>query len=105
MTTLLSHRGHPLVLTNGVPSRSTITVELYEKWYGLFIVHRDGSVEKIPFPDEPEYCHSDESPYVDHVPNPKVVARYAQINDYHVDNLAIELIVGRWEIQAKNRYF
>lgn len=106
MLTLTSPRNHPLVLPgiDGFPVKTTITVELYEKWYGLYLVHTDGRVEEIPFPEDTECCPSGVSAYRDHVPNPRVVAKFAQLHDYHVDWLAIELMVGRWEVEATDNY-
>lgn len=45
-----------------------------------------------------------ETPYVDHVPNPKVVARFARACSYDIDILAFELMVGRWEIEVRDNY-
>lgn len=100
---LRSPRGFPIVLSGAARSRATLTVELYEKWYTLFLVHSDNSVEEVLFPSSPNYT-AGEAPYVDHVPNPKVVARFARACNYDIDILAFELMVGRWEIEVRDRY-
>lgn len=104
MTALTSSRDLPLILTYGLPLTPTVTVEFYEKWYGLAIVQPSGSVEEVAFPDEPEFCRGDESPYADHVPNPRVVAAWARAKGYAIDPLAYEMMIGRWEIEARNNY-
>lgn len=80
------------------PKEPTLTVELFEKWYSLFLVHPNGQIEEVPFPDDPESCPADVSAYRDHAPNPEVVVNFARNHDYQVDNLSLELIVGRWEL-------
>ena len=105
MLFLMSERGLPLVLSNGLPLEPTLTVELYEKWYDLHLVHPDGKVEKVPYPDDLDCCPTNMSPYRDHVPNPEVVVKFARLHGYQIDNLAIELMVGRWEIETEDRYF
>lgn len=106
---LRSKRGIPLIATspfvNGRPP--TVTVEAYVKWYSLYLVRRvddEFLIEEVPFPDDIEFCKPNESAYVDHVPNPYVVARWAAKHDYFVDELAMEAIVGRWEIESRNNY-
>ena len=106
MTLRYSDRGHLLVWT-GNADHQIVTVELYEKWYDLYLVAPDGTVTEVSFGDleDPRYCEGDQTAVSDHVPNPVVVAAYAQANEYDVDNLAIELIVGRWEISIEENYF
>jgi hypothetical protein len=101
MLFLMSERGLPLLLSNGLPLAPTLTVELYEKWYTLYLVKPNGDIEVVEYPDDPASCPSDMSPYMGHVPNSKVVANYARNHGYEVDLLAFELIVGRWEIERR----
>jgi hypothetical protein len=67
---------------------------MYPKWYSLYLVHPNGDVEEIEFPDG----------YVDHVPDPMAVAAYAESHDYEVDSLAYEMMVGRWETEVRGNY-
>jgi hypothetical protein len=98
----VSPRGHRLVLCSEKVFGPTLTVELYEKWYTLFLVRPgpalvdEWAVEPVLFPGN-EYC--DGAPYVDHVPNPEAVLNYAFSKMYLVDDLALELIVGRWVME------
>lgn len=97
-----SSRGNLLVLSKRPLDRPVITVELYSKWYGLYLVYPEGSIEEIPFPESEGRL--DVSDYVDHVPNPKVVVWFAEKNNFYLDELALELIVGRWELEVTHHY-
>lgn len=99
-----SSRGIQLVLSGAARSRAVLTVELYTKWYTLFLVHPDDSVSEVMFPSSNNYTNG-EAPYVDHAPNPNVVERFARACDYDIDELAFELMVGRWEIEVEERYW
>lgn len=79
-----------------------VTVEAYCKWYCLWVRFKD-RVEEAEFPDEGEYKTLG-SPYLDHAPNPRHVVRWAKRMGYVIDDLALELIVGRWELEAGRRY-
>lgn len=110
---LMSERGHPLAISCNHDyflnlQRPYLTVELYSKWYGLDVIQPGkglgvARVQRIPFPevfDLPE----GETSFVDHVPNPRAVVRYARKMNYDVDELALELMVGRWELEVGQRY-
>ena len=107
---LVGPHGYPLVLSRAITPVlvGTVTVEMYLKWYGLCVikqvVHDEVIIEQHPFPDDPEFCKPDESPYVDHVPNPKVVARWAAKMGFNIDVLAWEMMVGRWHDEALGEY-
>lgn len=101
LTIYLSDRKLPLVFTGVAELRPVLTVENYCKWYTLWLVGTDGSVTEVEFPDPPgfqdSYCH-------DHVPNPEAVALFANQQDYDVDDQSMEMIIGRWEREAKGNY-
>lgn len=101
-----SPRGMPLMWMLAPGVKPTLTVENYLKWYELFLLHPNGEIESVPFSklDDPAFCYSDESAYCDHVPNPAAVYRYAEANDYHLDDQAFEMIVGRWELEYHENY-
>lgn len=88
----LSERDLPLMLTH-LPKVPTLTVEQYLKWYKLYLVQPDGQVLPV------EYDALDVAGlegYVDHVPNPQNVIQLAQRMNWEIDDLALELIIGRW---------
>lgn len=96
-----SARGHLLVY-QGEPGVCTIvTVENYEKWYGLHLVRSGKPVEEIPFPDE---SLETGVPHVDHVPNPRAVLRMAQRFGFVIDPQSYEMMVGRWEMEVLGTY-
>lgn len=109
--TLNSHR---LMLSQNYAWKTcdpVLTVEIANKWYRLHLI--------VWEPHEPEldndygsdlfkvygihYGHLEKvapegvSPYLDHAPNPLCVNLFARRNGYHLDSLADELIVGRWQ--------
>jgi hypothetical protein len=100
---MLSKRGHPIVGSPCSGQDPILTVELYCKWYGLQLLRPDGTVEEVAFPEE-GWAPEGESAYCDHVPNPKAVARFAEHQGYLIDLLAMELMVGRWELEVRDTY-
>lgn len=98
-----SERGHIVLCFNRVEARPIITCELYSKWYELFIWWTDGQLLKLPFNKlEDVAFEMGVSAFVDHVPNPTVVEAYAERHDYGIDELAHDLIKGRWHNEVSN---
>lgn len=105
-----SEHGHPLVLSVPQPLliQPTITVELSNKWYKLYLVDRNPSRNTdLDFGLLEEVCEVAESAFCDHCPNPNVVVRFADKYGYAVDPLALELMIGRWELEyiTQNRRY
>lgn len=95
----------PLVLA--VPreqlTHATLTVTLETKWYGLYLVANDGHPPaQISFKNLEEFCTGSESAFCDHCPNPNVVVRLAEAHKLDVDPLALEMMIGRWELEYFN---
>lgn len=102
-----SPRGYELVYCGDRPQTATLTVENYCKWYEMWLLYPDGSLETVYFSRLDLLCTREtslrgESPYVDHAPNPTVVARLAQLHSWHIDEQSYEMIVGRWELESKD---
>jgi hypothetical protein len=96
---ILSKRGIPLAgfHTDGPTCNTpTITVELYCKWYTLYLVTAPDQAVEIPFP---EMAALTSSPWHDHCPNPEHVTAFCESQGYELDELAHELIVGRWTLE------
>jgi len=93
---LLSHWGPP-------QPHPLIVVELYMKWYTLFIINPDGSVEALCYPDFEEAPNLPKgiSCYHDHVPNPVAVQAYADWKEMEICSEALELMIGRWVTDVK----
>ncbi len=87
----LSDRGEPLAYHGPPPKTPTVTVEVYEKWYGIFAVRPDGTVEKLDLPFEA---------WADHVPTPALVEAWADSHGYVVDWLSLEMMRGRWLLET-----
>lgn len=89
-----SPRGLPLSYVEGEElDAPLITVEIYPKWYELFVIHPDGGIEALLFH---ELDDGEGTTYVDHCPNPRKVEAYAEKHGMYVDEIALELIAGRW---------
>lgn len=104
-TLRLSSRGLPLVCVDDIVEVPTLTVENYCKWYDMQIIHPDGRVEAVSFGDLDELAGNVGydvlgSGYVDHVPNPQVVRALAEARGWAVDEQAMEMIAGRWQLEV-----
>jgi hypothetical protein len=104
--TYFSERGHLLACSgytgfNGLPDEPLLTVEIASKWYQLYLIRPDGSVHGLDFGrlEQPAFMLGI-SAYCDHVPNPQAVRRLAEVNSWTLDDLAEELIVGRWQLEV-----
>lgn len=96
-----SERGFLLPVSNYPGSLPVLTVELYCKWYSLHLVWPTRIVERIDFGRlEPAAASLNCSPFCDHCPNPAAVRTLALAEGWHLDELAEELIVGRWHIEV-----
>lgn len=102
-----TRRGRQLALC-GWPQRATITVELSGKWYGIWLLtpldvaSRMYQYEELNF-GVLEPHRADGAYFCDHVPNPHAVRRFCKANDYELDEFAEEMIIGRWEQEAKSK--
>jgi hypothetical protein len=98
-----SVRGHPLVFC-GVPRDCPVlSVENYPKWCGLNLVLPDGTVEEVGFGELQALADERGTwSYVDHVPDPTLVAALARQREWVLDLVSYELMVGRWESEIVN---
>ena len=110
---LVSDRGKPLAMSRTIDVAHPklmpiITVELYIKWYDLYVVQAGGIAYKFDaaFPGVWDTVERkfDGSAYCDHVFNPKFVGELAGAIGGIVDDLAYELMIGRWEQEYKENY-
>lgn len=101
---LSSQRDMELVVTNkrwDFKLQPLLTVEFYVKWYELFLITQNEArflvIESVHFGFLEDICPSGISASVDHVPNPLVVRLFSRQNGYEIDELAEDLIKGRWQ--------
>jgi hypothetical protein len=93
MNNLISYRNIQLIwAATALPGTPTLTVEMWIKWYDLQLVHPDGRIERVLYPENLD----GESSFIDHVPNPKAVVKFAKEKGYEIDELALQAIKGRW---------
>lgn len=103
---VMSPRGYLLALSTTLQfeDQDVLTVELASKWYGLIVVKPNLDVRKIEVREIDFSTFSDpplaDPPYVDHVPNPLAVRLFAEKMSWHLDELAEQLILGRWADEA-----
>ena len=91
-----------LIITARCYPKPLLTVELSYKWYCLYLVDQFGWFEEITF-DKLEGTEEDPA-FVDHVPHPNAVQDLAKKNGWHVDEVAYELMVGRWETEIMDMF-
>lgn len=108
--TIWTFRENTLVLAFW-PTRTTLTIELAQKWYGLWLVtpvdadSRMYRLDELHFGVLKEARGSTEDPYaVDHVPNPAAVLLFCREKGYALDDLGFEMMIGRWETEVKERF-
>ena len=88
--------------SSGARHVPVLTVALRTKWYELYVVEIDGSVRALDHGFAPLSVVAErlrETPYLDHVPNPRVFEALAEENGWELDELAEELVVGRWQLE------
>lgn len=104
---ILSERGLPLVgcATPMPPDVTYLTVELYGKWYNLYLIHvdSDGVYRRERLDPEllEEYTPEGQSAVGDHVFNPLAVEALADAYEWYLPQLAHELLIGRWELEYR----
>lgn len=91
-----SDRGMPL-LCQEVYDTPTITLENYEKWYNIFVIQPDGTVEIV----NPGLIDelNDGTLWVDHTFHPKLLLLIAKHYKGHVPATTLELAAGRWVME------
>jgi hypothetical protein len=95
-----SNRGFPL-LYMGLPLEvPVVTMENYTKWYRIYMVMPDGSVEDVSALIDEVMAQYPDAMMSDHCYHPRLLYRLAEMNKACVDERAIEVAAGRWVIEA-----
>ena len=104
----ISPDGVPLICAE-LPKVNTITVENGTYWRELYILSPSGEVQPLPYPEDPEFVGPEEEAVatiqnVRRIPNPSVVMRYAAAKLLKIDEVALEVMIGRWERKIWGHY-
>ena len=105
MKTYLSNRDLPLICTQKEIAQPTLTVENYVKWYNLYLVMTDGTVEEVSIDLIKQFeiefnlilLHN-------HCFNPLAIEKFADWCGWLLDDVSYEVIVGRWVIEVEENY-
>ncbi len=97
---MTSMRGHLLVYGARHAHPPVVTVENYCKGYALQVVMPSGDIAEYDFGAlEPHATNYVE----DHCPNPVAVVRWAIAHGFRVDGQSLEMMLGRWMLEATPR--
>lgn len=102
-----SERGIPLVYCGPAPKDvPVLTVENYCKWYTLYLIKPNGIVEAY-YPNKKleKECYEKFGFYNgDHNYQPSAVQYIADKEEFILHEEAIEMIIGRYEMEIKGNY-
>ncbi len=78
-----------------------ITLENYTKWYNIYVIKTDGTVDKVQ-PEIIEEAHKLNKYYgiIDHLYHPNILNKVAELLDAEVDERASEVAAGRWHYES-----
>lgn len=91
-------RGHPLAYWGEPRIWPVLTVELYLKWYALYLVMPDGSVEKLEYGRYKHLEDQKDTPILwgDHVLYPPAYDAICEALGLEPDSNSRDLVYGRW---------
>lgn len=95
----LSDRLVPLLYWGPPPEVPTLTVEVSETWYELWLVQTNGDVTKVDWAILEDLCEPSKelsSAWHDHAPNPLVVQKLCEKNEWWFHDVARELMEARF---------
>jgi hypothetical protein len=101
MIAIYSSRGIMLIVTSD--ARPLVTVEYSSKWYNLFLIDNDRVINEPGFDLLEKFALFHTPAYIDHVPNPTAVERFAESIGAEVDPMALEIMWGRWMLEGIDR--
>lgn len=95
-----SDRSNPLIATQ-VLDVPIVTLENYEKWYCIYLLHPDGTVTKVPLQIiEKVNNNPKRALWVDHRYHPELLLRIAKEIGGVADLVTLEIAAGRWVMEA-----
>lgn len=96
-----SDRGFPLMYQE-VSTTPVITLENYDKWYNIFVIQPDGTVEIV----NPGLIDelNDGTLWVDHTFHPKLLLLIAKHYGGQVPPTTLEIAAGRWVMEDRPNF-
>ena len=95
-----SERGIPLIyMYDADENLPILTAEHYSKWYTLYLIKPDNTIEKID-----PYMIDDNIRYCDNVWHPDDIREFAENNNLLMDELFYEMLVGRWTTEIEEKF-
>lgn len=88
-----TNRGHQLVHTKHMEI-PVLTCELYPKWYSLYLIMPNGEVLEADLGGLDAFA--EHSAVGDHCWSPAALQGFADARDWWIDEVALDLIMGRW---------
>ena len=99
-TIRFSERGIPLIyMYDTDPELPILTAEHYSKWYTLYLVHPDNTIEKID-----PYAIDSDIRFCDNVWHPDDIVNFVENNNLMIDGLFYEMLVGRWVTEVEEKF-
>jgi len=101
-----SKRG--MMLLCQTPSdKPILTAENYGKWYDLYVLFPDGTVQGlhdlgVDMYDVPKL--KVDCPRIDHNYHPELFRRLANANDWYIHDVAMEVAAGRWAVEYHKQF-
>lgn len=96
-----SDRGIPLITLQTIEDKPILTVENYEKWYRLFLLHPDGKVTIVSIEDIEAVLDDQKISNIDHYFNPLLLQPLADRLNAELPSEVLEIISGRWLLETK----
>lgn len=85
----MTEREHYLTYVGEPLDKPILVGEMYPKWYSLYLINPDGSIEKhIPDIDEVGFC--------DECYNPDELVEYCEKHNLYLDEITSEINESRW---------
>lgn len=99
-----TRRGHQLLYVHKPCDVPVVTLENYTKWYNIYLVMPDGSIQDVPASVVLEVCDKyPDARWVDHLYHPRLLYRVAHHLNATTCERSIEVAIGRWILESMDR--
>ena len=95
-----------MMLLDQTPSdKPILTGENYEKWYDLYLLHPDGTVEPVTKNYDIDDCNYETGcVWIDHNYHPEIFNKMAGKHGWYIGQVAIEVAAGRWALEYHKQF-